>query len=281
MSGEPTQMRNPTIRALTRAISGAPDPQIMRIVALVDAMMARGPADLLIEPLRRRLATLRPPRPLRLARLIFYPLDLLIVPAARWRPGQQAIPRSALIPMAEHVRQTKGPALAAIEAEIAGHTTADTELISRLGRSLWPEAARILADKPIPQTWDSTELGDINYRPLANIMTSLLAEAAMLETLRAEAATGLLPPPPDVIKAMLSRVAQVNEAALPMMIAVLLDRLPQAAELLPALHHGIGGERPFTPRWMRRPNCCSCTSIRATSSKHESPRAPWPMPAPP
>jgi hypothetical protein len=41
-----------------------------------------------------------------------------------------------------------------------------------------------------------------------------------------------------VIEAMLSRVVQTNEAALPMMIAMLLDRLPVAAELLPAAHTG-------------------------------------------
>ena len=154
MIDERTGVGDSEITALTQTIAGAPDPQIMRIVALVDSMMLRGPADLLIEPLRRRLRTLRPPRPLRLARLIFYPLDLLIVPASRWRPGQHAIPRSALMPMAEQVRLVKGPAVAAIEAEIDGFTTADIEVISRLGRSLWPEAAAILAD-----AGDSASLG--------------------------------------------------------------------------------------------------------------------------
>jgi hypothetical protein len=236
MSDKSTPTRGSTIRALTLAVAGAPDPQIMRIVALVDAMMQRGSADLLIEPLRHRLATLRPPRPLRLARLIFLPLDLLIVPPARWRPGQQAIPRTALVPITEHVRLTKGPALAAVETEIDGRTVADTELISTIGRSLWPEVARILTETGPPKTWDATELGDKNYRPLANTVAALLAEAPALDTLHADAATGLLPPPREAIEAMLSRVARMNPDALPMMIAVLLDRLPQAAELLPTLH---------------------------------------------
>lgn len=235
MNDEQTTTRGSPIRALTRAIAGAPDPQIMRIVALVDSMMQRGSADILIEPLRRRLATLRPARPLRLARLIFHPVDLLIVPSTRWRPGQQAIPRTALVPIAEHIRLTKGPALAAAEDEINGRTTADTELISRLGQSLWPEVARILTDTGIPETWDTTGLGDKNYGPLANALAALLAEAAPLYVLRAEAATGLLPPPREAIEAMLSRVTRVNKGALPMMIAVLLDQLPQAAELLPDL----------------------------------------------
>jgi hypothetical protein len=201
-------------------------------------MMHRGSADLLIEPLRQRLAVLRPPRPLRFGRLMFHPLDLLIVPPLRWRPAHLAIPRTALVPMAEHVHLTMGPKAAAIEAEIAGHTTADTDLISRLGRSLWPEAATILADAPMPRTWDATELGHINYRPLADAVATLLTDAAALDTLCSEAATGLLPPRPEAIAAMLGRVARVNEAVLPMMIAVLLDRLPEAADLLPAANAG-------------------------------------------
>jgi hypothetical protein len=238
MSREPTQQPDPTIRALNREILGADDPQIMRIVTLVDTMMQRGTADLLIEPLRRRLAVMRPPHPLRFSRLMFHPLDLLIVPTSRWRPASRAIPRTALVPMAEHVRLAMGPAAAAMDAEIAGHTTADTDLISRLGRSLWPKAAVILAAAPMPRTWDEAELGDRSYRPLADAVSALLAEAATLDTLCSEAATGLLPPTPDTIAAMLGRVVRLNKDVLPMMIAVLLDRLPQAAALLPAVNTG-------------------------------------------
>jgi hypothetical protein len=238
MSDGPTNLRNPEIRALTRVLAGAPDPQIMRIVALVDAMMRRGSADVLIEPLRARLVKLRPPHPLRFGRLMFHPLNLLVAPAARWRPKQQAIPRTALIPMADHVRLTMGASGAAIEAEIAGHTTAYTALVSRVGRSLWPEAARILTETPMPQAWEATGLGDMHYRPLANAIASILLEAPILDTLHAEAATGLLPPPRDAIEAMLTRVARTNGGALPMMIAILLDRLPASADLLAAANTG-------------------------------------------
>jgi hypothetical protein len=238
MSNEPTQTRGPPIRALTQALVGADDPQIMRIVALVDAMMLRGSADQLIEPLRQRLARLRPPRPLRFSRLMFYPLDLLVVPAARYRLGQQAIPRSALTPMADHIRLLMAAKGAAIEAEIIDRSTADTALISRLGRSLWPAAAHILADTAIPDTWDATELGDAAYRSLAGMVGALLAEAAALDTLCSDAATGLLPPAPEEVEAILSRVARANRTALPMMIAMFLDRLPETVELLPPAQKG-------------------------------------------
>jgi len=246
MTGEPIQPRDSAVPTLAGVIAGAPDPTIARIVALVDAMTRRGPADLLIEPLRQRLATLRPPRPLRFGRLMFCPLDPLIVPRARWRPGQPAIPRTALMAMAEQVRLTMGAPATSIETRIAGRTTADVELISRLGRSLWPAAAGILAGTPIPQTWDATGLGDVNYRPLADAVAALLAQAATIDTLCTEAATGLLPPPPEAINTVIGRVARVNPAALPMIIAVLLDRLPQAAELLAAAHTGPDGAHTRT-----------------------------------
>jgi hypothetical protein len=232
MTGDPIRPLNLLIRILSREIAQAPDEQILRIVTLVDAMSVRGAADQLLAPLRQRLALLRPPRPLRLPRLIFHPLKPLIVVAARWRIGQQAIPRTVIMPIANHVRLAMGAAGVAIETRMAGRTTADTELIVRLGCSLWPAAAKILTGSAIPETWAATQLGDNIYRPLADIVAAVLAEAAALQTLCAETATGLLPPRLKVVEAILNRVARMNPGALPMMIALLLDSVPQAAGLL-------------------------------------------------
>jgi hypothetical protein len=198
-------------------------------------MLRRGPADLLIEPLRDRLARLRPPRPLRFDRLLFHPLDLLIVTTHRWLPEQQAIPRAALMPMADHVRLAMGPAGTAIVAEIDGRTTDDGALISRLGATLWPAAAAILARQG---PWEIKGLRESAFRPLAGAVATLLAEVADLDTLRAEASTGLLPVGPGVVEAILTRVARTNQTALPMMIALLLDNLPEAAERLAAARGG-------------------------------------------
>jgi hypothetical protein len=232
MTGDPIRPLNLLIRILNREIAQAPDERILRIVTLVDAMPVRGAADQLLAPLRQRLALLRPPRPLRLPRLIFHPLKPLIVAAAGWRIGQQAIPRTVIMPIADHVRLAMGAAGVAIETRMAGRTTADTELIVRLGCSLWPAAAKILTGSAIPETWAATQLGDNIYRPLTDIVAAVLAEAAALQTLCAETATGLLPPRLKVVEAILNRVARMNPGALPMMIALLLDSVPQAAGLL-------------------------------------------------
>ena len=92
-------------------------------------------------PLRRRLAVLRPPRPLRFVRLLFHPLDPLIVSAGRWRPDQPAIPRTALAPLADCVRGAMPAEASAIEAAINGRTTADADLIAAQGACCGPAPA--------------------------------------------------------------------------------------------------------------------------------------------
>lgn len=262
MTGEPTRLPALATQALTRKRTDAADPLIMRAVAIMDAMISPGPADPLpadllpadllpaeplpaepwVRPTRQHLTTLRPPDPLRFTRLMFHPLDRLIVPAARWQPGQPAIPRQALMPMARHVRRTMVAEATAIDAGIAGRTTADTELIARLGRSLWPAAAQALAATATPKTWNAMKLAEPTYRSLASIVAALLSEAAALDTLCSETATGLQPPTAQTVAALLGRVAKLNPAALPMMITLLLDRLPEAAGLLPQARQGQAAE---------------------------------------
>jgi hypothetical protein len=232
---------DPKLRALHKEIAEAPDAHIVRIVATVDAMASRGPADALIAPLRLRLGTLRPPRPLRFARLMFHPLDPLIVPAARWRPGQNAIPRTALAPIADHVRQAMGERATAIEGRLAGHTTADLDLIAACGSQVWPAVPQVLSDGKVPDAWETTGLGPAIYPPLASAIAVLLGQAAALEALATATAHGLLPPNPQRIEAMLAAVTATHLPALPMMVALLLARVPEAASVLPTAHSGATG----------------------------------------
>jgi hypothetical protein len=232
MTGDPMRALDPVVRALSREIMQAPDWQINRIVALVDAMPVRGDADHLLAPLRHRLALLKPPRPLRLARLIFHPLKPLIIPASSWRPGQHAVPRTVILPMAGQVRLAMGAAGIAIETSMAGQTTADTALMTGLGRGLWSEAAKILTESSAPENWSDTALAAAAYRPLADLVAAVLAHATELHTLCAESATGLLPPRPELLAAILDGISRTNPAILPMVIAILLESVPQVAGLL-------------------------------------------------
>ncbi len=219
---------------MARDLAGIPDPQLRRIVATVDAMAKRGATDALIEPFRQRLRALRPPRPLRFARLLFHPLDPLIIPASGWKPDQTKIPRTVLGPMSAHVHLVMGADAASIETRMIGRTIADTELIAGLGRTLWPAAGRILGDGEVPSTWATTGLSELIYPQLAAKVAALLGQAVPVQTLCSGTANGLLPPDPELIGAMLRDVASKAPAALVMLIALLLVRLPEAvAAMLP------------------------------------------------
>lgn len=231
MTNELARSSNVTIRDVRRDIAEASNPQILKIVAAVEAVANRGQADELISPFRDRLTTLQPPRRLRFSRLLFHPFNVLIVPAARWRPGKALIPRSVLMPIAEHVRIAMGAEAASIEAKIDGRTTHDTDLISKLGHMLWPAAAKILAKSPPPENVKVTGLNATQFQGLAMDAAALLSQAAALEALCAETENGLLTPPPEAIHAILRGVAAISQSALPMIVSLLLMRVPEAGSL--------------------------------------------------
>src|SRR5580698_2227106 len=131
-----TRSASSAIREAARRLADARDAQIMQVVAMVDAMPNRGSADQLIAPLRDRLTRLRPPRPLRFARLLFLPLDPLIVPPARWRLEHPTIPRSVIPLLAAAVETAMGPAGQRVAAMIAGRSTEDRGVIDQAGRLL-------------------------------------------------------------------------------------------------------------------------------------------------
>jgi hypothetical protein len=225
-------LRNRDIGTITRDIADAPDSQVMRIVATVDTMADRGVADTLIAPLRQRLAVLRPPRPLCFTRLLFHPLDDVIVAAVQWRPGQAAIPRTALMPMAECVRRAMGAQATAIDAAIRGHMSSETALVAAQGQALWSAAGAILATAAVPPLWSETSLGEAAFPPMTRWVGALLSQMPVLDRLCGETVHGLLPPRPDALHAILQGVSAADETALPMIVRLLLSRLPQLASML-------------------------------------------------
>ena len=175
------------IRALSRRLAEASDTEVTRAVAVVDQMPQRGGADQLIEPLRPRLAELRPPRPLRFTRLLFLPLDLLIVPPRRWQLRLPAIPRSALTALAATVRAGLGAEAAAIDAMIQAVSSQQADAVMRAGDRLWPPAAALLSAPPPPVGWADTGLNMAAYTALAGRIGAVLAQEPLLRQLVAGA----------------------------------------------------------------------------------------------
>ena len=221
----------PETREVQRNLIAARDEQIARVVAVVDALADRSAADALIAPLRPRLQQLRPPRPIRLARLLFLPLDPLIVPAPRWRPGDPLVPRTALAPLADIVKAVGSAVVAQVEASLAGIVCGDTQAVADAGALLWPAAARALADAAPPQGWSESGLKATEFAPIARGVAGVLENAAAVRRMVAEARQGLAVRP-EIIDTVLEAATRRGPEAWNLTFAVLLARLPDAAPLL-------------------------------------------------
>jgi hypothetical protein len=232
MAAPHTRSSNPAIREVSRSLADARDAQILKVVAMVDAMPDRGAADQLIAPLRSRLAQLRPPRPLRFARLLFLPLDPLIVTAGRWRVEHPTIPRSAIPSFAAAVAVDLRAVGRQVAAMIEGHTTQDFEVVASAGTLLWRKAAEALADANEPADWETTGLSTSVHKPLARRIGALLFQADRLHRWTADAAQGLAPPEAHAVQALLEGAIRRDPDAQPMIIALLLARIPEVAPVL-------------------------------------------------
>jgi hypothetical protein len=211
-----------------RQLSRAQDEQVAQVVALIDAMQDRGDADAMIAPLRRRLQRLRPPRPPRLGRLLFAPLDPVIVPPKIWRPGDATLPRSALASFKALVQAGLGAGAEALERHVADYKGAMTELALVVGSAIWPPASAALAaaaDRPPPPEWRIAGLPAESFAPLCTATARVMQNAALIESwvardLHNEAISA------KAIEALVGGAAGAGDSAL--LAAVLMARLPRS-----------------------------------------------------
>lgn len=231
----PTESERPSpssrLRALQETLARASDERIAQVVAAIDGLPRRGAADAIIAPLRPRLALLRPGRPLHWSRLLFLPLDPLIVPTARWRPGEPTIPRGALAHLGSAVRIGMGDAAEAIARGIANRTTAEAGICAEFGGLLWPAAARALAAAAAPDGWAESGFAADGFGPLAHDVAVALERILPIDTVRAETELGVTLQF-AALQPILSSATNRGPTALAMVVTLLLTRLPQAGPLL-------------------------------------------------
>jgi hypothetical protein len=186
----------------------------------------------ILDPLRDRLGSLKPLRPLRFARLLFAPFEPLIVPPSTWRPDDVAIPRTALTPLAALVRAGFGTQAAAIEAVIAGHKTDATEVITVAGAALWARAAEILVVSPAPADWESSGLRATFYPPLAGAVVTVLRRASLLRELARDEAIGALTVDHGTITDITRSMANEPPEGCAMVVALVVLQAPSAVRVL-------------------------------------------------
>ncbi len=168
---------------LSRDLRDASDSAILRVTQVIDTLPERGAADRLLDGLRPRLSALRPPRPPALSRVLFWPLQPVILAPGAWRPGTVGIPRSMITPITALVR-THLPDAGSVEAALAAGREPDDQL--------WQDAASILTTVPLPADWESvafqvqTGIKPQALQPLLVVIRLAFAHARLLRQIGSE-----------------------------------------------------------------------------------------------
>jgi len=229
------------LAALHASLDAVNDEKIPKLLAIVDAVQHRGATDVLIAPFRARMAQLRPARPLRLVRLLFLPLNPLIVPPPAWEAKAPTIPRNTLVPMVDAIRGAMGKDAHAVDRIIAGHTTHDHRVIAEAGPMLWTAAAQALPKASVPDQWVAhTGLPTNLFATIAGNAAAAFSQVLVLQRWRAEAEIGTSVRT-SAGQNMLLEVYRRRPEALGVVIALVLARLPQAAAALRRAIADIGG----------------------------------------
>ena len=229
-------MRNgpgkPEERALRKDMLDAGDSKIMRILALVDDVADPTAIQTLLDPLRPRLALLRPTRPLRLSRLLFMPLDPLIVPARDWKAGEPAVPRTALTSVFKAVRAGLGSETSFIDKIMVSLKSDAPRALALAGETLWPRAAEILAVASEPEDWSETGLRPGVWPDLAKSIAAVLRRASQLRRLARDAEIGVVETDTDSVNDILRHNEDEPPVAYAMIVRLILLQAPHATPLL-------------------------------------------------
>jgi hypothetical protein len=181
---------------------------------------------------RHRLASLKPVRSLRFARLLFNPLDPLLVPARAWRPDEATLPRAILTPIAKVVRAGLGSMAPYVDKIIAGGKGDMPRAITEGGEALWPRAAEILERSTPPDDWATTGLSHAAYGPLATNIAAVLRRAPHLRRLARNEEIGTRDGNAEAMEEILRDIANESEVGCAMVARLILVRAPHAAGLL-------------------------------------------------
>ncbi len=207
------------VRSLSEELLHASDSKLLKVTQMIDRLPDRGEADQLLAPIRGRLAQLRPSRPMTHTRLLFTPLDAVVAAAPKWQPGDLAIPRSLIQPLANLL-------LPRIPGELPPDLQdADDAALTRAGAPLWSAAAAELATLELPADWRTPDWQKMHGLTAAMVIPLV---APLQVILRHAVTLRSLPPHTDprceqVLSALLSDAAETAPLGWGLMLALLLE----------------------------------------------------------
>lgn len=223
------------VRKTRRDLAEARDAQLLQVVTMIDRLDERGDADGILSPLRERLRSLRPARPLRFARLLFTPLDHLIVDASAWRPGGPFVSRVAIGPLVSLVRSA-APAglLAEVDRLIAAAQHGQPqrqriEVTEQAGALLWSLAASVLQaamNGAVPPSWVPAGMPSSEFLPVVSGLSFVLDHAPQLQEWERQ---GWVPELDRPLAGLLREAAGHGPRAWGMVVALLMQRFPESA----------------------------------------------------
>ena len=216
------------LRELQHAARQATNNQLLRLANTLDGLPQRGVAEEVLDAVRPRLRHLRPARPLNFPRLLFLPLDPLLVEPSEWRPGQGRVPRSAILPLAEHLRMAEPALVTAVEARIAGAKLTDVVLAAEQGTLLWPAAFEALPRNP-PTGWEAAGLPSQYYTEVVKICAALWRHGPVLWRLRMAGGDG---PPEASLRPAFRVIAAEGAEAVELCLGALLPFAAQPARMV-------------------------------------------------
>jgi hypothetical protein len=220
------------VRAVRQDLRMADDQKIKRVIAMLDEVADPKMNETLLDPLRVRLASLNLVRPLRFTRLLFLPLDPLIVAPRDWKPGEPLVPRTVLAPFGKIVRGGLGGEAIFIDKTIAKQKTDATQAIMFAGEALWPRAGDILAKAAAPSDWDESGLPVKAFEPLARAVSAVLRRGPQLRNLLRDGEVGVLDSAEQSVADILRDIDTETSDGCAMIARLILLQAPHAAPLL-------------------------------------------------
>lgn len=215
------------VRELRQAISQASDQQLRRLVPVLDSLPRRDVANTLMAGARPRLRHLRPPRLMNLTRLLFLPLDPLIVMPRDWKPGQGLLPRSALAPLVQALQQSEPVLVAKWQPQFGRPDQWNANLLREAGAALWPAAADL--PRNLPAAWNETGLPAHVFPELAELCATIWRHAPALMRLRLAGADG---PPESLARPAFRLIAAEGSEVVGLCLRVLLPYAAKPARLV-------------------------------------------------
>jgi hypothetical protein len=228
---------------LRQKLSGADDDKIRHIASLIDQVDKVEANQSVLDPIRARLGPLSLPRPLKMRRLLFMPLEPIIVPAKHWALAEPTIPRSALPAMAALIMARLGDDAVLISKMITGHDVTGLDIIAGAGALLWLRAAEIAAVAEVPQVWSETGLPMTAFVPLFRAMGTVWRRATRLRNLQREGEIGALRADAATVTAILEGAPSESGLGCGMVARLILSQSPFAAEHL-RLFAGASANKP-------------------------------------